>query len=260
MKLEVMLSVMNLNKTDLDKMNITCKCTVINQCKKNDFEKYKNFNIYSYNEIGVSNSRNRALEHITEDIILICDDDVIYNDGFVANVISEFESNPDADVIFFNMVNPYRKKRINKKKKRIHFYNCLNYASYNIAFRRERIGNIKVNTLFGPGAKYKSGGDDTIFITDCLKKGLKIYTSDKTIGQIVSGESTWFDGYNEKFFFDKGALYTAISKRYRKLLILQHLLRHREILDKLKFSEAYKMMIKGSKDYIEENKGIKCKN
>lgn len=31
MKLEVLLSVMNLNKKNLDKMNITSKCTVINQ-------------------------------------------------------------------------------------------------------------------------------------------------------------------------------------------------------------------------------------
>ena len=41
MKLEVLLSVMNLNKKDLDKMNITSKCTVINQCKTNKQEKYK---------------------------------------------------------------------------------------------------------------------------------------------------------------------------------------------------------------------------
>ena len=53
MKLEVLLSVMNLKKEELDKMNITSKCTVINQCDKKDFEKYKNFNIYSYNEKGL---------------------------------------------------------------------------------------------------------------------------------------------------------------------------------------------------------------
>lgn len=65
MKLEVMLSVMNLKKENLDEMNITSKCTVVNQCGSDGFEKYKNFNIYSYNELGNSNSRNRGLEHIT---------------------------------------------------------------------------------------------------------------------------------------------------------------------------------------------------
>ena len=46
MKLEVLLSVMNLDKKDLDKMNITSKCTVINQTNKNSHVKYKNFEIF----------------------------------------------------------------------------------------------------------------------------------------------------------------------------------------------------------------------
>lgn len=57
MKLEVMISVMNSNKKDLDKMNITRKGNVINQCNKNDFEQYKNFNIYFFNEVATSNHK-----------------------------------------------------------------------------------------------------------------------------------------------------------------------------------------------------------
>ena len=137
MNLEVMLCVLNLQKENLDKMNITSKCTVINQCSKEDFEQYKNFSIYSYNELGNSNSRNRGLEHISEDIILLCDDDIVYNNDYEKNILQEFGNNPKADVIIFNMNNPNRKKRVNKKRKRLHIYNSLNYASYNIAFRRE---------------------------------------------------------------------------------------------------------------------------
>ena len=257
MKLEVLLSVMNLNKKDLNKMNITSKCTVINQCGKESFEKYKNFNIYSYDEIGTANSRNRGLEHITEDIILLCDDDVVYDKNYEKVVLEEFKNNPKADMIIFNIINPYRNKRINKKSKRLHIYNSLNYAAYNVAFRKQRLKNIRMNTMFGPGAKYKSGGDDTLFIVDFLKNKLKIYSSTKIIGKIISDESTWFKGYNEKFFFDKGALYTAISKRFRHILMLQHLIRHKEILNNLRFFKAYKTMLKGSKDYIEHTKETK---
>ena len=257
MELEVLLSVMNLNKQDLDKMNITSTCTVINQCGKNKQEKYKNFNIYSYDEIGTSNSRNRGLEHATKDIILLCDDDVVYNKDYEKIVIEEFKNNPKADMIIFNVINPYRKKRINKKSKKLHIYNSLNYAAYNVAFRKKSLKNIRMNTMFGPGSKYKSGGDDTLFIVDFLKNKLKIYSSTKIIGKIISDESTWFKGYNEKFFFDKGALYTAISKRFRHILMLQHLIRHKEILNNLKFVKAYKTMLKGSKDYIEHTKEVK---
>ena len=176
MKIEVMLSGMNIKKENLDKTNIKCKCTVINQCKKNEFKKYKNFNIYSFNEIGTSNSRNKALKYITEDIILIGDDDIIYSETFEKDIINEFKKNKKADMIMFNIENPFRKKRINKTRKKIHFYNCLNYGAANIAFKRKKLNNIKFNTMFGPNAKYKCG-EDSLFIMDFVKNKAKIYTS-----------------------------------------------------------------------------------
>ena len=253
MKLEVLLSVMNLNNKDLDKMNITSKCTVINQCGKESFEKYKNFNIYSYNEKGISNSRNRGLEHISEEIIILCDDDLVYDKNYEKIILEEFKNNKDADVILFNIKNKYRKKRINKKNKRLHIYNSLNYGSVNIAFKRKKIGNIKFNTLFGPGSKYLSG-EDTLFLVSLLKNKLKLYSSKMFIGEIINGDSSWFKGYNEKYFFDKGALFTAISYRFRHLLMLQYLLRHKGVLTNYKLKEAYKIMKKGSKDYLNEKR------
>lgn len=252
MNLEVLLSVMNLKKENLDKMNITSTCTVINQCNKESKEIYKNFNIYSYNEIGTSNSRNRGLENIKEDIILLCDDDVVYNKDYEKLVLEEFKNNKKADVIIFNFNVKNRKKRIIKKRKRLHIYNSLNYATYNIAFKKEKIlnNNIKFNTLFGPGAKYNNGSD-TMFIKELFKNKLKVYTSPEYLGTVYNKKSTWFKGYNEKYFFNKGALFTAINKKIRHLLILQYLIRHKETLTNIKFMSAYKLMLKGSKDYLE---------
>ncbi|MBP3802136.1 MAG: glycosyltransferase family 2 protein [Clostridia bacterium] len=251
MNIEIMLSAMNLHKQDLNKMNINCKCTVINQCENMGFEKYKNFYIYSYKEIGNSNSRNRGLEHIKEDIILLCDDDVIYNKGFEEKVLKEFEDNPKADVIVFNMHNPNRNKRINYKRKKLHIYNSLNYASYNIAFRRKSVlnKNIRFNTDFGPNARYNNG-TDTMFIVDMFKNNLVFYASPTFLGTVYNTKSTWFQGYNEKYFFNKGALFTAISKKFRYALCLQYLIRHRDVLKEMSFSKAYKKMIEGSEDYI----------
>lgn len=251
MNLEVLLSVMNLNKSDLNKMNITSKCTVINQCEKEDFEKYKNFYIYSYNELGNSNSRNRGLEHISEDIILLCDDDVIYNEDYEKNILKEFERNHKADIIFFNMYSPNRKKRVIKGRKRLHIYNSLNYASYNIAFRKDAVleKQVRFNTIFGPNARYNNGAD-TMFIVDLLKNKLKIYSSPIYLGTAYNKKSTWFKGYNKKFFFNKGALFTAISKNFRIFLSLQFLIRHREVMRKIKFYKAFRLMLEGSKDYL----------
>ena len=254
MKLEVLLSIMNVEKENLDKMNITSSCTVINQCEKNSFEEYKNFKIYSYNEKGLSNSRNRGLEHIKEDIVLLCDDDMIYNKDYEINVIKAFEENSKADIIIFNINSPNRKTRLNQRNKRLHIFNSLRYTSCRIAFRKDSVlkKNIRFNNLFGAGAKY-SNGEDTLFLVECLRKKIKIYSNIQNISTVAQTSSTWFKKKKKKFFFDKGALFTAISKTFRRVLFIQYLLRHKELLTNYKFIEAYKIMLKGSKDYITGN-------
>ena len=251
MKLEVLLSTMNLDKKDLDKMNITSDCTVINQCDKEDIQKYKNFNIYSYDEVGLSNSRNRGLDLVKDDIILLCDDDVVYTDTYEKDIINEFKNNKNADIIIFNIYNTNRKYRINKKSKRLHFYNILNYTSCRIAFRNKSIKDIRFNTLFGSGSKYTSG-EDSLFLTDCLNKGLKVYSSSIFIGKVDQKESKWFKGYNEKYFYDKGALFTAINKNIIHILMLQYLIRHPEVLKEYNIFQAYSFMLKGSKEYLND--------
>ena len=84
-----------------------------------------------------------------------------------------------------------------------------------------------------------------------LKK-LKVYSSPEYLGTVYNKKSTWFKGYNEKFFFNKGALFTAINPKIRHILILQYLIRHKEVLTDIKFKKAYKLMIKGSKEYLKE--------
>ena len=83
-----------------------------------------------------------------------------------------------------------------------------------------------------------------------LKNKLKIYSSTKNLGTVYHEKSTWFNGYTDEYFFNKGALYTAISKKCRAILIVQFLLRHKEILQKTNFSRAAKIMWQGSKQYI----------
>ena len=251
LKLEVVLSVLNLDKKNLKKMNITSDCTIINQCGKNGYEKYKNYSIYSYDEIGVSNSRNRGLEHASDDIILFCDDDIVYVDNYEELILNEFNKNLDADIIIFNIDSDNRKIKKNKNNKRIHIYNGLGFSSNNIAVRRNSvIGKINFNTLFGPGGIY-SHGEDTLFIVDDLKKGLKVYGVNVLIGNASNSSSTWFKGYDEKYFFDKGALFTCISKRFRHLLFVQYLLRHRGVCNNINMFNAYRIMLKGSKDYLD---------
>ena len=251
MKLEVLLSVMNLKKEELNNMNIATDCIVINQCKVNNYEKYKNFKIYSYNEVGISNSRNKALEHAKGDIILFCDDDVVYYKDYEKKIINEFKNNKDADAIMFYFDSPNRYQKMNKKNKRLYLYNSLKYGTINIAIKKEVIEkyNIRFNSLFGSKEHFNSG-EDTLFIVDLLRNKIKIYSSIVILGKVNNESSTWFKGFNEKYFFDKGAIFCAINKKLRHLLFLQYLIRHKEVLNDIGFIKAYKQMCLGSKEYI----------
>ena len=110
---------------------------------------------------------------------------------------------------------------------------------------------IKFNEFFGPGGMIKKG-EETVFLNDCKKKGLKIYSVPKQIGRVENKESTWFKGFNRRFFFDQGAIFSEISPKNYKILILQYLLRkHKLYRGKYKISKVYKIMDRGSK-YLKE--------
>ena len=88
------------------------------------------------------------------------------------------------------------------------------YGSVHIAIRkRALIGkNVYFNTLFGSGATY-SCGEDTLFLKELIEKDLKLYKTPIRIASVDMSDSTWFKGYNEKYFKDKGALIEAAYPR-----------------------------------------------
>ena len=130
------------------------------------------------------------------------------------------------------------------------WYNSGRYPAYSIAVRRERLlaKNVWYSLLFGGGAKY-SNGEDSLFIWECLKKGLKAYALPILIGKEEPRPSTWFNGYNEKFFFDRGVLYSHLYGVCNRIMGIRFLLAHKEELCKeIPLKKAYKIMVRGMKE------------
>lgn len=263
MRVQVLASVMNQSLDIVDKMNISSDAIIINQCSQFELQKLvkgeRNISIYSFSERGVGLSRNNALIHASEDILLFADDDLVYNNTYETQIIREFEEHPDADMIFFNVpsLNCKRPSFMVKKFSRVHWFNCLRYGTIRIAVKRLSIHsrNITFSLLFGGGAYYGSG-EDTLFIHECLKKGLKIYTSPEIIGYVEQKTSSWFRGYNEKYFYDKGALFYSISPLLFRLYCLQYCIRKYSIYSSdIKFGNAYRCMMAGSKDIKRKQMG-----
>lgn len=253
-ELQVLLSTMNQKDYKfLEKMNINSEAIVINQTNEIKLEEYffkeNKIKIFSFNEKGVGLSRNNALMRSTSKISLFADDDVEYIDNYKQIILNEFNNNPKADIIIFNVIskNNDRPEYIIKKKHRLNYCNCMRYGTFRIAIRTEKIkeNNLYFSLLFGGGAKY-SCGEDTLFLIEALKKGLKLYATTEKIGYVNHDLSTWFKGYNQKYFYDKGILFYFISKRFAKILCLQFCIRKRKLFkNSIKLKEAYKIMIEG---------------
>ena len=240
-----------------EQMNILSDVVFANQFDKTAYEEtvlngYR-VKMITTNTCGVGTNRNVSLLYSTGEYLLISDDDLRYVDGYARVVENAFEEIPDADCIIFNIVTVGEDfgRRQNVKSKRIRWYNALNYGAVRLAVRRASIKRegVMFNTNFGGGTPF-SAGEDTLFICDMLKKGLKLYTYPVVIATVDQTSSTWFKGYNKKYYYDKGVLFAAISKFWARLLCLQYLVRHRQHkINGLSFIQAYKLMKQGIKGY-----------
>lgn len=204
MDLEVLVSTMGINtdienKKLIDKMQITGRSLTISQTNKESKGYGKNRIIYS-KEKGLSKSRNLAIDNADADIILLADDDVIYNKDYEKIIIDEYQKNPNADMIAFYVKsrNPERKVRKLKTGK-IKWIKIFKISSFQLSFKLYSIKDLKFDENFGAGTR-NFCGEETIFLGDCLKKGLNLMYIDKEIGEVEQKESTWYRGINKDFF------------------------------------------------------------
>lgn len=235
MKVQVLASVMNQNMEAVVKqMNLDSDAVIINQCNSFSWEEmeYRGHRIrfFSFPDRGVGRSRNEAILRADRDICLFSDEDIIYEDGYAQKIAEEFEKNPLADMILFQIdVEEERRTYRITERKRVRWYNCGRYGAVSFAIRRERLleSGVTFSLLFGGGAKY-SNGEDSLFLKELMDKGLKVYTAPVRIGRECAGESTWFEGYHEKFFFDRGVLYHYLYGSWAALMALRFLTAHKD--------------------------------
>lgn len=240
----------------LNKMNIQTGVLVINQC---DLSGKRNFE-YRDNHVcwidscdkGLSKSRNLALTNASSEIGVLADDDLIYCNDYVIKIQNSFKKLPHADIIAFQVRGIEREfKKYYPMPRKINYFTSMKISSVQIAFKLSSIrkNNILFDDMFGAGAKFYMG-EENIFLFDCLRKGLNIYYVPEVIANLHIGDSSWFSGFNERYFHDKGAAFTRLSARYALLLIIQFALRKYSLYKKeTGFLQAVKYMLNGRKAY-----------
>ena len=231
----VQVLVSTMHQTDfslLETMNIKTSAVVVNQCDSDSVKEfmYRGNTIKWINstERGVGKSRNTALLNATGDILLFADEDVVFVDD-VEQLVVDYFCSSKSDLAVFNYIslNPDRPEKITKRNHNLHLWNCLGYGAFRIAVNRDRLfkKNIYYSLLFGGGAKYQAG-EDNLFITQCIKNHMKCTASDNVLGTVAQKESTWFNGYNDQYYMDRGALFAAMYGKASIIMLILFELKH----------------------------------
>lgn len=125
--------------------------------------------------VGSSNNRNHAIAISSAPICLTADDDLKYTAAQLLNVVKTFEDNPDIDLASFRYSGPDNKE-YPAEETDLNFPLPKDFysTSFEIAFRREAVAShIFYNPFFGINSPRLVCGDDSVFLLDCINKGLR---------------------------------------------------------------------------------------
>lgn len=256
MKLEVLLSCMHQSDHSLfDKSGITGDALMINQCDREEHRSCPTAHgvgrmIFTKSR-GLTKSRNMAIEAATGDICLLCDDDEQFVTDYETRILDAWHSLPTADVVIFKMKD--RPASFPDRVMELRFPKTMKVSSWQISFRRESLirTGVRFDELLGAGTG--NGAEEELkFLLDCQKAKLKIYYVPVEIASVGQTVSTWFDGFDEAFFINRGAttryiLGLPLAMLYGVYYVLK---KHSLYAGQLTMLQAMKATLKG----IKENK------
>ncbi len=261
MKTEVLLSVMDKEDTIhyADMLNIRTDALIVNQCGvRNIYQtsgRYGKIYVRESDERGLSRSRNEAMDNAHSDTVIFCDNDIKYENDAFTKIDHAFEANPDAAILVFFIERPERKTPVYNRECIMDKVHMMKIFSPEIAVRLSRTGDLRLNEEFGAGAKY-SMGEENIFLFEAKRRGLIIKYIPEKIAVMLPVQSSWFSGYDEKFFFNRGAGYYAMDKKMWYPLAWQFIIRKRKLYNKdISMSDAYRSMKEGRREYISTHEG-----
>lgn len=209
MKLEVLMSCLCQQDDALvQNSSLTGDVVVINQCDREAYNEYPTLSgtarMYSVTERGLTKSRNMAIDNARGDVCLICDDDEVFVSDYEKRILDAYKELPQADVVIFKMIG--RPASFPDKTVELKFPKTMKVSSWQISFRREKLlaSGVRFDTLLGAGSG--NGAEEELkFLLDCQRAGLKIYYAPVEIASVAQAESTWFQGFDETFFENRGA-------------------------------------------------------
>ncbi len=238
LKLDVLLSaykMSSIKELKLAKKNIGKNLIIVNQMMDKEVSYISDgVEVYDVKEKGISASRNLLIELSQADICVMTDDDISFSKDYREKLLAAYAKYPEADVITFNLKKGKDIYGFDRDKK-LNYIDLFRILAVQISFRRDKIitKNIRYDENFGIGSGIINIGEENVFLTDCYKKGLKIYHIAQTLvehpDEDTTGEKWTVASIEDRAATAKRTLgifsfslfiYTLITKRkfYRKVM------------------------------------------
>lgn len=132
--------------------------------------------VLELNNRGVAKSRNAVLQNASGKYLIFGDDDIAFDEAALNQLIDYFESHPECSIIMAQTVDEtgVLRKSYPSKQHKLTRFNSAKAATYEMMIRVDAIKSkgVSFDESFGAGVP-NFLGDEYIFITDALKKGLR---------------------------------------------------------------------------------------
>lgn len=214
MDLQVLISTTKPNSDDFDHLKFDK--LIISQNSTGIDKEEDQLRFFSFDERGLSKSRNRAIHLATGTHAFIADDDLVYAKDFKRKIEKAFSEFPEADIITFKIETPeglpyknYSNQSFEHSRTSI-----FKVSSVEIVLKLNTIKKhqLKFDENFGLGSTFTSG-EETIFLNDAMNAGLRIYYCPEAL--VIHPLESSGKVLDETFFISKGAL---IKRLYRRSL------------------------------------------
>ncbi|WP_428231681.1 glycosyltransferase family 2 protein [Flavobacterium sp.] len=213
---------------------------------------YSNIRIINSFEKGLSKSRNLALEYAVGKILVIADDDVVYQQGFLSKIIASHNAYKDAAAITFSALQAegtFLKKYPSRSKTKMNSFDILNTSSIEITLKKKIIDTLGVSfdENFGLGSTFEMG-EEAILLFDLKKKNEQLVFIPEIIishdFSTTSQKKSIFENY-----YIQGALFARIFNRNYQFWIFIKLFFDLK-QGKIKIRSLYKIFKNAQKGYL----------
>lgn len=128
--------------------------------------------VHTFDDTGSSRNHNHTIELARAPYCLLSDNDLRYTPDGLRAVIDTLDANPGVDVatfMFAPVTRCYPAAETDVTRRMPRGYSVV---TFEIAFRRERLGAVRFDERFGINAPYRCA-EDEVFFHDCRLAGLR---------------------------------------------------------------------------------------